>query len=146
MTTSDDGNWYYTDGSSTFGPFQLAVLQQLVSAGVLGSQTLVCQAGSDRWLPTSQIISSPSHASILPPVPAADVGPGIGHKTSSIKPQNAGSQAGGGALANIGFGLVLLGLVAGAITFWSGRPELLAIVLVAGLFKHLLFSKPKRRR
>lgn len=145
MTSAEDANWYYTDGSSTFGPFQLRVLQQLVSAGVIGPSALVCQEGGNRWIPSNQIIAAATHVSNLPAVPSNSPAEDAGRRVELLQVGKQSAQRSTGTAAGIGFGLVVLVLIAGAITFWSGRPELLAIVLIGGLVKHLLFAKPNRR-
>ena len=58
-------DWHYAEGGERKGPVSEEEFQQLVSSGVITSDTLVWQAGMENWLPYGQVsgdASGPSGA------------------------------------------------------------------------------------
>ena len=149
MASTDLAEWYYTDGSGTFGPFHAAVVRQLIGAGVIRSNYMLWRQGSDRWIPVGQFDAAvpPSLPAIPPTRPQATVAtPGPPLHSRALQPASPDREVSKSEnpLAVAGLIVAFLALMAGGIWFWSGRPELLAIVLLGALIKFVI-SEAKRR-
>lgn len=70
MNTSAESLWYYTDGSTTFGPFTASVIRQLIDAGVIGQGFHLRREEDDAWSPLTEVKlheSPQCHAPLVPP-------------------------------------------------------------------------------
>jgi hypothetical protein len=149
MASTDLAEWYYTDGSGTFGPFHAAVVRQLIGAGVIRSNYMLWRQGSDGWIPLGQFDAAVPPS--LPDIPssrpqAAVTRPGPPLHPRAIQPVTPDREVSKSEnpFAAAGMVIALLAIVALGIMFWSGRPELFVIVLVGALIKFAI-SETKRR-
>jgi hypothetical protein len=53
-----DMAWYYKDGDREIGPVNKAQLQQLITTGKIGAQTMLRRADADRWQPLIKLVKS----------------------------------------------------------------------------------------
>lgn len=70
MNTSAESLWYYTDGSTTFGPFTASVIRQLIDAGVIGQGFHLRREEDTAWGSLTEMKlheGSQCHAPVPPP-------------------------------------------------------------------------------
>lgn len=63
--------WYYTDGFSTFGPFDASAIRQLKAAGVIRSIHTLHREGDDTALPLSAVDDAPNGPVLFDTIPLA---------------------------------------------------------------------------
>ena len=149
MSSPDLAEWYYTDGSGTFGPFHKAVVRQLMGAGVIRPNFMLWRQGSGDWIPVSQFDAAVPPT--LPDIPAtrpkaaeATSGPPLHSRAMQPVALDREVSKSENPFAVAGIVIALLAIVAFGIWFWSGRPELFAVVAVIAVIKFVI-SEAKRR-
>jgi len=86
--------YYYTDGKTVMGPFDVAAMQEHLTKGTINAETLVAEGGSTDWAP----LSTTGLASPIPPPPPVPIRqPPADPTTTSNGPQIVNVVAGHGA-------------------------------------------------
>jgi hypothetical protein len=69
--SDQNAGWYAYLNGETKGPFEVAVLAEMLAGGLISSDTPVAKAGATEWQPASSVLSAPSTP---PPLPAGAMG------------------------------------------------------------------------
>jgi uncharacterized membrane protein YjgN (DUF898 family) len=77
--------WYYKDGDREIGPVNKAQLQQLITAGKIGAQTMIRRADADRWQPLIKLVKGGGRPKKATPPPSPEVTPS-GESVPSSQP------------------------------------------------------------
>jgi uncharacterized membrane protein YjgN (DUF898 family) len=67
--------WYYKDGIREIGPVNKAELQQLITAGKIGAQTMVRKANADQWHPLIKLVRARHRSNKTDLFPSPEMAP-----------------------------------------------------------------------
>lgn len=67
--------WFYKDGNKQIGPVNKAQLQQLITAGKIGAQTMVRRADLDQWQPLIRLVKGSHRPQKTAPPPPPESTP-----------------------------------------------------------------------
>lgn len=138
---SNASEWYYSDGTASFGPFPLATIKKMCDSGELSRETLVWKPDFDGWKPAGEVIglfsvgSRTTSSSSEPAATDSSIAPALAEAIAASSPWVIFLAVSSLLYSATCFVLFVLQLVSGvAMQGINGAIQSLELLVHAGIF------------